>query len=98
MRTPLERVVRELHASLAAQNAEFCSCEQCTDDVAALVMNQTRPRFTTTGLGWAVEAASLDTDQARAELSVLVFDAMRRVAEQPRHTSSEFVSASKRKE
>lgn len=89
MRTPLERVVRELHASLATQHPEFCSCEQCTDDVAALVMNQTRPRFTTTGLGWAVEAANLDTDQARAELSVLVFDAMRRVAEQPRHGTSE---------
>ena len=88
MRTPLERVVRELHASLAAQHAEFCACEQCTDDVAALVMNQSRPRFTTTGLGWAVEAASLDTDQARAQLSVLVFDAMRRVAEQPRHGPS----------
>lgn len=88
MRTPLERVVRELHATLVAQHAEFCACEQCTDDVAAMVMNQTRPRYTTTGLGWAVEAASLDTDQARAELSVLVFDAMRRVAEQPRHGPS----------
>ena len=88
MRTPLERVVRELHATLVSQHAEFCSCEQCTDDVAAMVMNQTRPRYTTTGLGWAVEAASLDTDQARAELSVLVFDAMRRVAEQPRHGPS----------
>ena len=88
MRTPLERVVRELHASLAAQHPEFCSCEQCTDDVAAMVMNQTRPRFTTTGLGWAVEAASLETDQVRAELSVLVFDAMQRVAEQPRHGPS----------
>jgi competence protein ComFB len=92
MRSPLERAVREVHARLAAQHPEFCSCEQCTDDVAALVMNQTRPRFTTTGLGWAVEAAALDTDQARAELSVLVFDAMRRVAEQPRHGPPESAS------
>lgn len=97
MKSPLERVVRELHANLAEMHGEFCSCEQCADDVVAMVMNQTRPRYTTTGLGWAVEAADLETDQARAELSVLVFDAMRRVAEQPRHTSSEFVSASKRK-
>jgi competence protein ComFB len=88
MRSPLERVVRELHASLAAEHAEFCSCEQCTDDVIVLVMNQSRPRFTTTGLGWAVEAAALDTDQVRAQLSVLVFDAMKRVAEQPRHGPS----------
>lgn len=88
MKSPLERAVRELHASLATQHPAICSCSQCADDVVALVMNQTRPRFTTTGLGWAVEAAALDTDQARAELSVLVFDAMRRVAQQPRHDPS----------
>jgi competence protein ComFB len=89
MKTPLERAVRDVHEKLASQHAAFCSCEQCTDDVVAMVMNQIRPRYTTTGLGWAVEAADLDTDQARAQLSVLVFDAMRRVAEQPRHGPSE---------
>lgn len=89
MRSPLERTVRDLHATLSAQHPEFCACEQCTDDIIVMVMNKTRPRFTTTGLGWAVEAAALETDQARAELSVLVFDAMRRVAQQPRHASTE---------
>jgi competence protein ComFB len=97
MRSPLERVVRELHVNLTEAHPEFCACEQCADDVVALVMNQTRPRYTTTGLGWAVEAADLDTDQVRAELSVLVFEAMHRVAEQPRHESSEFVPSSKRR-
>jgi competence protein ComFB len=85
MKSPLERAVRELHQKLAAMHPEFCACVQCADDVAALVMNQTRPRYTTTGLGWAVENADLDSDQTRAALSVLVFDAMRRVAQQPRH-------------
>ena len=85
MKSPLERAVRDIHAKLAEAHPEFCACEQCTDDVAAMVMNQTRPRYTTTGLGWAVENVNLDTDQTRAELSVLVFEAMRRVAEQPRH-------------
>jgi competence protein ComFB len=95
MKSPLERVVREVHVSLAESHTEFCACEQCADDIVALVMNQTRPRFTTTGLGWAVEAADLDTDQVRAELSVLVFDAMHRVAEQPRHPPSEAVTLGK---
>ena len=85
MKSPLERTVREIHAKLTETHAEFCSCAQCADDVAAMVMNQTRPRYTTTGLGWAVENADLDSDQTRAALSVLIFDAMRRVAEQPRH-------------
>ena len=95
MRSPLERVVREVHVKLASRHAAFCSCEQCADDVVALVMNQTKPRYTTTGLGWAIEAADLDTDQVRAELSVLVFEAMHRVAEQPRHDPSEAVTHAK---
>jgi competence protein ComFB len=96
MRSPLERVVRDVHASLTERHTEFCACEQCADDVVALVMNQTKPRYTTTGLGWAVEAADLDTDQVRAQLSVLVFEAMHRVAEQPRHAPSEAVTSKPR--
>ena len=86
MKNPLERTVREIHQELCATHTEFCSCVKCADDVAALVMNQTRPRYTTTGLGWAVENAELSSNQTRAELSVLVYEAMRRVAEEPRHT------------
>lgn len=96
MRSPLERAVRDVHASLTERHTEFCACEQCADDVVALVMNQTKPRYTTTGLGWAVEAADLDTDQVRAELSVLVFEAMHKVAEQPRHAPSETVTSKPR--
>lgn len=95
MRSPLERVVREVHAKLTETHRDFCACEQCADDVVAMVMNQTKPRYTTTGLGWAVEAADLDTDQVRAELSVRVFEAMQRVAEQPRHGPSEIVTQGK---
>ena len=91
MKSPLERAVREVHEKLTRTHGTFCACEQCADDVVALVMNQTKPRYTTTGLGWAVEAADLDTDQVRAELAVLVFEAMNRVAEQPRHAPSESV-------
>jgi hypothetical protein len=96
MKSPLERAVRDVHAKLTEQQAEFCACEQCADDVVAMVMNQIRPRYTTTGLGYAVEAADLDTDQVRAQLSVLVFDAMHRVAEQPRHGPSETVTSKPR--
>ena len=96
MRSPLERAVRDVHAKLTEQQTEFCACEQCADDVVAMVMNQIRPRYTTTGLGYAVEAADLDTDQVRAQLSVLVFEAMHRVAEQPRHAPSETVTSKPR--
>ena len=86
MKNLVEQAVREMHVGLVAANPEFCSCPRCADDVLAMVMNKTRPRYTTTGLGFAVENVDLVSDQTRAELSVLVFDAMRRVAQRPRHT------------
>jgi competence protein ComFB len=86
MKNLVEQAVREMHVRLVAANPEFCACSRCADDVAAMVMNKTKPRYTTTGLGFAVENVDLVSDQMRAELSVLVFDAMRRVAKRPRHT------------
>ena len=86
MKNLVEQAVREMHAGLIAANPEFCACSRCADDVLAMVMNKTKPRYTTTGLGFAIEHADLVSNQTRAELSVLVFDAMRRVAQRPRHT------------
>ncbi|HKO16356.1 MAG TPA: late competence development ComFB family protein [Gemmatimonadaceae bacterium] len=85
MKNILETTVRQIHADLCTRNASFCACLQCADDVAAMVMNKSRPRYTTTKLGWAVENVDLVSDQTRTELSVLILDAMRRVAERPRH-------------
>ncbi len=86
MRNLLEGAVRELHAGLVAQHPEFCHCSRCADDVLALVMNHTRPRYATSPRGFALASLDIWTDQTRAELSVLVLNAMRRVAVAPRHT------------
>jgi competence protein ComFB len=93
MKNLVEQAVREVHTGLVAANPEFCACAQCADDVLAMVMNKTKPRYTTTGLGFAIENADLVSNQTRAELSVLVFDAMRRVAQQPRHPRSRSTEA-----
>jgi hypothetical protein len=81
----LEEAVRATHRSLLRSNVEFCACPRCADDVAMLALNQAKPRYVDSAIGAAVTRVALSTDAARAELAVLVFNAMRTVAANPRH-------------
>jgi competence protein ComFB len=87
MKNALESAVRSIHRELMQKHPEFCTCERCEDDVMALALNQTKPRYVSenSSLGSVVTGVHLSYDQLRAELTVLVFDAMRRVAKSPRH-------------
>ncbi|HET6681713.1 MAG TPA: late competence development ComFB family protein [Gemmatimonadaceae bacterium] len=93
MKNALEEVIDSLHDGLLTKSgARFCACEQCRDDAIAHALNKARPRYVGSAtLGAAVTRVNLDSDQARAELSVLVLDAMRRVNENPRHGPDGFV-------
>lgn len=82
----LEEVIRDVYRSLRETHGEFCACERCQDDVLTFALNQTRPRYVQAeGIGAAVTRVALATDAARTEITVIVFDAMRRVAANPRH-------------
>jgi len=87
MKNALENAVRSIHRELMVKHPEFCTCERCEDDVLALALNQTKPRYVSenSSLGTVVTGVHLSYDQLRAELTVLVFEAMRRVAASPRH-------------
>ena len=87
MKNALEGAVRSIHRELMKKHPEFCTCARCEDDVMALALNQTKPRYVSenSSLGTVVTGVHLSYDQLRAELTVLVFDAMRRVAISPRH-------------
>jgi competence protein ComFB len=87
MLNALEEAVRETYDALRSADPKFCGCQRCRDDVMTLVLNQARPRYVVGDpLGAAVTRVALDRRQQRAELSVIVLDAMRRVAETPHHT------------
>ena len=87
MKNALEGAVKSIYRELRLKHPEFCSCPRCEDDVLALALNQTTPRYVSENatLGNVVTGVHLSYDQLRAELTVLVFDAMRRVAGSPRH-------------
>jgi competence protein ComFB len=86
MKNLLETAVKEVYDDLRAKDATFCGCEHCEEDVLAFALNHLRPRYAGgTREGVAVTSVDLQRDQTRAELMVAVLDAMRRVANNPRH-------------
>ncbi len=87
MKNALEGAMRSIYAELRAKSSQFCDCAQCQDDVLSLALNHSRPRYVSGNppLGAVVTGVQLSYDQTRAELTVIVFDAMRKVAASPRH-------------
>lgn len=82
----LEEVVRNTFLALRERDAAYCRCQRCEDDVMTWAMNNARPRYVgELPLGAAVTRVALSQDGAKAEIAVVVLDAMRRIASAPRH-------------
>ena len=92
MKNVLEEAVTEIFDQLRDREAGFCACEQCHDDVVTHALNKAKPRYISgSAVGSAVTRVSLMQDQSRAEIAVLVLEAMRRVQRNPRHGPEGFV-------
>jgi hypothetical protein len=87
MKNALETSVHAIHAELLGKHAGFCSCAHCKADVISHALNRIKPRYVSqfSPIGEIVTDVQMTYDQSRAELTVLVFEAMRVVASSPRH-------------
>jgi hypothetical protein len=89
MKNLLEGAVLSIYEELIAKTPGTCSCENCREDALAYVLNKTRPRYSGgTDTGMALIALDLQKDQTRAQLAVVVLDAIQRVAANPRHPAA----------
>ena len=87
MHNLLEDALGKLRDELLAKFPQYCACQQCKDDTLTWALNHSRPKYITGSrpMGNALTAAELALDQSRAELTVIILDALRRVAANPRH-------------
>ncbi len=89
MKNALEEIANDVFAELRRRHAGFCNCAQCRDDVITAALNKIRPRYISgSPLGSAVTRVALSHRQARAELAVVMLDAMRLVGAHPRHSAA----------
>lgn len=88
----LEESVQEVFLELRSMEAGYCHCPRCQDDVITHALNHARPRYVSgSAIGSAVTRVSVTRDQTRAEVAVLVLEAMRRVQRNPRHGPEGFM-------
>ncbi|HEY9449441.1 MAG TPA: late competence development ComFB family protein [Gemmatimonadaceae bacterium] len=86
MKNLLESTIRSVYDELRPQYPHLCECERCETDVLAFALNAARPRYSGgADVGHALLTLDLQKDQTRATIAVLVLEAMKKVATNPRH-------------
>ncbi len=84
IRNLVEDHVRTSFETLRPHFKEFCGCDLCIDDVQVFALNRVPPRYVTSLEGQAVTEVSLEKQQNRAEIDVVVMEALRKVSLAPR--------------
>jgi competence protein ComFB len=62
----------------------FCGCELCREDVLTFALNRIPPRYVSRREGSVVTEVSLEREQSRAAIEVVVMEALRKISVAPR--------------
>jgi competence protein ComFB len=62
----------------------FCACDLCRDDVLTFALNRLPPRYVSRREGSVVTEVSLEKEQSRAAIEVVVMEALRKISVAPR--------------
>lgn len=79
----LEVVQRE-YDRLRPQLPRFCGCDTCRGDVLVYALNRLSPHYVSTRQGEVLTGISLETDQEKAKLDVVLLEGYRKVSLAPR--------------
>jgi competence protein ComFB len=77
-------VVQREYQALRDRFPSFCGCDTCRGDVLVYALNRLAPHYVSTRAGEILTELSLQTDQERAKLSVVLIEGFRRVGLAPR--------------
>lgn len=84
MKNLQEDVVRREYEQLKGTVPDFCGCDICRDDVLVYALNRLTPRYVAQRTGEVITNVSLESDQPKADVSVVILDGLRRVHSGPR--------------
>ena len=77
-------IVQREYESLRGKLPTFCGCETCRGDVLVFALNRLSPHYVSTRAGEILTELSLQTDQERAKLAVVLLEGLRKVGLAPR--------------
>lgn len=77
-------VVHREYERLRGTFPAFCGCDTCRGDVLVFALNRLSPHYVSTRAGEILTELSLQSDQERAKLSVILLEGLRKVGLAPR--------------
>jgi hypothetical protein len=80
----VEEHVRAAYESLRPRFPEFCGCDVCREDALVYTLNRVPPRYVASIRGSVLTEVSLEKDQSRAAIDVVMMDGLRKIGQAPR--------------
>jgi competence protein ComFB len=80
----VEEHVVAAYDTLRSHFPAFCACDLCRDDVLTFALNRLPPRYVSRREGSVVTEVSLEKEQSRAAIEVVVMEALRKISVAPR--------------
>ena len=77
-------VVQREYQSLRGKLPKFCGCDTCRGDVLVFAANRLSPHYVSTRQGEILTELTLDSDQEKAKLDVVLLEGFRKVGLAPR--------------
>jgi len=84
MKNVMEELVGRAYVELLPRVPELCRCDVCREDVLVYALNRLPPHYSATLLGEVVSKVELEVGQGSVDVTVVLLDGMRRVADTPR--------------
>ena len=81
----IEGIVWENIDSVIAKKAGCCKCDRCRADIAALALNNLKPRYTVSHVGSVISRSEFINQSAVANILVALTRAVEVVCANPRH-------------
>jgi hypothetical protein len=80
----VESRVLAAYDTLRPQIADFCGCDVCRGDVLVYVLNRLPARYVASREGTVMTELTLDSDQNRINMDVVMMEGFRKVTMAPR--------------
>lgn len=80
----VEEHAREAYHRMVTHFPAFCGCDLCQGDVLVYALNRLPARYVASREGTVITELSLDKQQNKVSIDVVVMDAIRKVAFAPR--------------
>jgi hypothetical protein len=84
IRNVTEEHVQTSYESLRPRYPDFCGCDVCRDDALVYTLNRVPARYVSRLQGSVLTEVSLEKDQNRAAIDVVMMEGLRKISMAPR--------------